>query len=70
MKRKLCMILAALLASGSLLSCASGGVENGDAPEAGQTPGVTDAADASPAPETAPETEEALPASSAEKTAT
>ena len=60
MKKQLCLILAALLASGTLLSCASGGTENGDSPE--QTPGGDGVTDASPSPETQPETEEHLPA--------
>ena len=67
MKKQLCLLLAAMLAAGSLFSCSSGGAENGDGAEAEQTPGGSAVTDAStPAPETEPETEEHLPAPAVE----
>lgn len=65
MKKQLCLLLAALLAAGAFASCASGGNENGEgetAPSAGE--GTADVT--AQAPETAPETEEELPAPPAE----
>lgn len=62
MKKQLSLLLAAMLAAGTLFSCASGGAENG---EDAQTPGGNTQI-SEPAPETAPETEEHLPAPAVE----
>lgn len=59
MKKRFCLMLAVLLAAGVLASCAARDTET---PAGGDVPqGIPDAA-AAPGPETAPETEEEIPA--------
>ncbi len=60
-KRTLCLLLAAILTAEAFASCASGGVENGDGEEQNAN-GAGEADVSATAPETAPETEEELPA--------
>ena len=58
MKKTICLLLSALLMSGTLLSCSSGG-ENADESPAGVNAEIDPGA---PAPETAPEEEASSPA--------
>ncbi len=60
MKKVICILLAVLLACGMLASCSDSGVNSGSETD-GSAPAAVEEGDA-PAPETAPETEEALPA--------
>ena len=59
MKKRFCLMLAVLLAAGAFASCAA---RNTETPDAGVSPQGTADAGTVPEPETAPETEEEIPA--------